>query len=136
VAKTPLINSFISFPFHHPPHPTPHIVSFVDCGALLLFSTPPPLHKHTYTMANIGWDTGRIHTAQVLPPQDDDAGLNTMNTIQEMFFAFIQQFHINGVYIYRYINTITKLLESEPKNKRRLNSRNSFPYFATQFNVE
>ncbi|KAG0289361.1 minichromosome maintenance protein 5 [Linnemannia gamsii] len=52
-------------------------------------------------MANIGWDTGRIHTAQVLPPQDDDAGLNTMNTIQEMFFAFIQQFHINGVYIYR-----------------------------------
>lgn len=52
-------------------------------------------------MANIGWDTGRIHTAQVLPPQDDDAGLNTMNTIQEVFSAFIQQFHINGVYIYR-----------------------------------
>ncbi|KAG9062821.1 minichromosome maintenance protein 5 [Linnemannia hyalina] len=52
-------------------------------------------------MANIGWDTGRIHTAQVLPPQDEDAGLNTMNTIQEVFSAFIQQFHINGVYIYR-----------------------------------
>ncbi|KAG0257508.1 minichromosome maintenance protein 5 [Linnemannia exigua] len=52
-------------------------------------------------MANIGWDTGRIHTAQVLPPQEDDQGLNAMNTIQEVFSAFIQQFHINGVYIYR-----------------------------------
>ncbi|KAF9923572.1 minichromosome maintenance protein 5 [Linnemannia zychae] len=52
-------------------------------------------------MANIGWDAGRVHTAQVLPPQEEDAGLNTMNTIQEMFSAFIQQFHINGVYIYR-----------------------------------
>ncbi|KAF9579436.1 minichromosome maintenance protein 5 [Lunasporangiospora selenospora] len=52
-------------------------------------------------MANIGWDAGRIHTAQVLPPQQDNAEQTTMDKIQELFFAFIQQFHINGVYIYR-----------------------------------
>ncbi|KAG0042209.1 minichromosome maintenance protein 5 [Gryganskiella cystojenkinii] len=52
-------------------------------------------------MANIGWDTGRVHTAQVLGPQDNDNQLNSMNKVQEMFLAFIQQFHLNGVYIYR-----------------------------------
>jgi DNA replication licensing factor MCM5 len=53
-------------------------------------------------MANIGWDTGRVHTAQVLGPQDNDNQLNSMNKVQDMFLAFIQQFHLNGVYIYRY----------------------------------
>ncbi|KAI7817071.1 hypothetical protein BC939DRAFT_390527, partial [Gamsiella multidivaricata] len=52
-------------------------------------------------MANIGWDAGRIHTAQVLPPQQDDHEQETMDKVQELFYAFIQQFHINGVYIYR-----------------------------------
>ncbi|KAF9898444.1 minichromosome maintenance protein 5 [Lobosporangium transversale] len=51
-------------------------------------------------MASIGWDAGRIHTAQVLPPQQDEEQA-TMDRVQEMFYAFIQQFHINGVYIYR-----------------------------------
>ncbi|KAF9406700.1 minichromosome maintenance protein 5, partial [Entomortierella beljakovae] len=54
-----------------------------------------------HVMANIGWDAGRIHTAQVLPPQHDDHEQATMDRVQEMFYAFIQQFHINGVYIYR-----------------------------------
>jgi len=53
-------------------------------------------------MANIGWDTGRVHTAQVLGAQDNDNQLNSMNKVQDMFLAFIQQFHLNGVYIYRY----------------------------------
>ncbi|KAF9925266.1 minichromosome maintenance protein 5 [Mortierella alpina] len=52
-------------------------------------------------MANVGWDAGRIHTAQVLPPQQDDHAQASMDRVQEMFFAFIQQFHLNGVYIYR-----------------------------------
>lgn len=61
-------------------------------------------------MANIGWDAGRIHTAQVLPPQQADNEQATMDKVQELFYAFIQQFHINGVYIYRYVSTSRSLL--------------------------
>lgn len=56
-------------------------------------------------MANVGWDAGQIHTAQVLPPQQDDHREAPMDRVQEMFFAFIQQFHINGVYLYRYCSS-------------------------------
>ncbi|KAF9162703.1 minichromosome maintenance protein 5 [Actinomortierella ambigua] len=52
-------------------------------------------------MATLGWDAGRVHTAQVLPAQPMPSGETPLDKIEEQLYAFVQQFHIGGVYIYR-----------------------------------
>jgi DNA replication licensing factor MCM5 len=52
----------------------------------------------TFSEMASGWDQGRIYATSVLPGVDQPASHTAM---EQRFFDFVQQFHLNGDYLYR-----------------------------------
>ena len=51
-------------------------------------------------MAGLGWDTGRVYHAHVLPGEDNAPDAHSR--LEEQFYDFILEFRLDSSYIYRY----------------------------------
>jgi len=51
-------------------------------------------------MSGIGWDTGRVYHAHVLPGEENSPDAHSR--LEEQFFEFILEFRLDNSYIYRY----------------------------------
>ena len=51
-------------------------------------------------MAGLGWDTGRVYHAHVLPGEENSPDAHSR--LEEQFYDFILEFRLDNSYIYRY----------------------------------